>query len=333
MALFASTLRALLPLFCLILAGYGLRRLRVLRPEHVPVMNGIVVNATLPALVIHSLATASSIPREMIIPALLIVASECVVVALAYALGRALRLGPRTAGALMLVAAFGNTGFLGYPIALALLPHQFTAAVLIDQLGMGPPLFLLAPLLGVRYAAAAAIPGEVERPAAGQSPKAGAAGIVRVLTSPIFAGLAIGLLARIVPVPHALAVDPTARALADVVDRTLVYLGQGTTPLVLLALGVALRPSAVGRARVVVALAVLLKLGVEPLAMWLLSRTCGLHGELLAIGVVQAAMPAAVMASVLSATNDLDGDSAVAAVFVTTVLSAFTIPFWATIVR
>jgi predicted permease len=112
-----------------------------------------------------------------------------------------------------------------------------------------------------------------------------------------------------------------------------VYLGQGTTPLVLLALGVALRPSAVRDSRVPLTAALLLKLGVTPLAMLALGRACGLHGEVAAIGVLQGAMPAAVMASVLSEINDLDGDFAVAAVFVTTILSAVTIPLWLAVGR
>jgi predicted permease len=44
-------------------------------------------------------------------------------------------------------------------------------------------------------------------------------------------------------------------------------------------------------------------------------------------------MPTAVMASVYAAQNDLDGDKAVGIVFLTTVLSAVTVPFLLGILR
>jgi len=51
-----------------------------------------------------------------------------------------------------------------------------------------------------------------------------------------------------------------------------------------------------------------------------------LHGDLLHVTVLQCAMPTAVMASVYAAQSDLDGDKAVGIVFLTTVLSAVTVP-------
>ncbi len=50
-------------------------------------------------------------------------------------------------------------------------------------------------------------------------------------------------------------------------------------------------------------------------------------------GVLEAAMPTAVMASVLSGQNDMEGDFAVGVVFVSTVLSAVTIPLLLTLLR
>ena len=151
-SIFAETLRALAPLFFLMVLGTGLRRSGMLRPEHVPVLNGIVVNVTLPALVIHSLATAPNVPRETLWLPLVILLGEVVVMAIAFAVARATKLTPARMGALMLVGAFGNTGFLGYPITLALFPHQFTAAILVDQIGMGIALFVSAPILGALFA-------------------------------------------------------------------------------------------------------------------------------------------------------------------------------------
>ena len=75
------------------------------------------------------------------------------------------------------------------------------------------------------------------------------------------------------------------------------------------------------------------KLLVGPLAMWGLCRLLGLGGEVRMDGVLEAAMPASVMASVLAGQNDMEGDFAVGVVFVSTVLSAVTVPLLLTWLR
>ena len=108
-SLFAVTLQALAPLFGLIALGYLLKRVRVLHVAHAPVLNGLVVNATLPALVLHSLLHAPAIPpRDVLLPFLLI-AAEVVLVILVAVAARALRWPPPLAAAAILVASFGNS--------------------------------------------------------------------------------------------------------------------------------------------------------------------------------------------------------------------------------
>ena len=65
MALFAVVLRALAPLFLLIVLGNLLRRARVLHAAHVPVLNGLVLNVTLPALIFLALTRAPGAPRRL----------------------------------------------------------------------------------------------------------------------------------------------------------------------------------------------------------------------------------------------------------------------------
>ncbi len=104
------------------------------------------------------------------------------------------------------------------------------------------------------------------------------------------------------------------------------YLSQGTTPLILLAVGVALQPRAALAAPGAALLPCLLKLVVCPLAMWGACRLLGFHGDLLRVGVLQAAMPTSVLASVLCAHNDMEGALAVGVVFLTTTLSFLSLP-------
>lgn len=313
MSLLAAILTALAPPFLLIGLGWGLKRARVLHPAHVPILNGLVVQVTLPALVLHGLLNAPRLSPALAIPVLAAFGAEAAAAGVAYAVGRAMRLPARVLGAVLLVGVYGNTGFIGYPLTLALVPSQFPVSILIDQIGMNIPMYLSAALLG-----------------AGSGGGGGAGGrkaaVLRFLRSPLFASVVLGIALRLVAVPSALAGAPVVRALGEVVGKCLEYLGQGTIPIILLALGVTLRPGAAGGRVGPMALACGCKLLVGPLAMWGLCRLLGLGGDVRMDGVLEAAMPASVMASVLAGQNDLEGDFAVGVVFVSTVLSAVTIP-------
>jgi predicted permease len=311
MALFFLVLRALAPLFLLIVLGSFLRRARVLHAAHVPILSGLVVNVTLPALIFLALTRAPSLPAsDARLPAALWMA-EAATMLLAYGLGRRLRL-PRTAvGALMIVGVFGNTAFLGYPITLALLPGQFPAAVLLDEFGAVIVLYLCGAVIGSAF---------------GSHGGDWRGATLRFARSPLFLSVMAGLAARLLPWPHALSALPGVQAIGGALSQCLVYLSQGTTPLILLAVGVALQPRAALAAPGAALLPCLLKLVVCPLAMWGACRLLGFHGDLLRVGILQAAMPTSVLASVLCAHNDMEGALAVGVVFLTTTLSFLSLP-------
>lgn len=313
MTLFAATLHALLPLFLLILLGYGLKRARVLHAAHVPILNALVINITLPALIFKGLAQSPHFAaRAMLLP-LAALGGEALTLGLALAVGAALRLARPTRGALLVTGTFGNTSFLGYPITLALVPRQFPLTILIDQFGMTIAMYACAALVGSLF-----------------GPHEGAGGpgraMGRFFRSPIFLSVVAGCAALLVPWPHALSHAPGAQASGEVLMQCLGYLGQGTTPIVLLALGVSLRPGTARQYGGPIAAACGLKLLVCPVAMWLVCRMLGVHGEMLTVGVLEMAMPTAVMASVLSAEHGLAGDYAVGVVFTGTALAALTVP-------
>ncbi len=321
MSLFVVTLHALLPLFLLIVLGYALKRARLLHSAHVPVFNGLVMNVTMPALIIKGLMGAPRLSHQSLLLPVAMIGAQMLCLALAWGLGRALQLTDPVRGALMMTGAHGNTGFLGYPMTLALLPSFFPQAILVDQFGMTIAMYIAAALLGARLGHSSGKKG------------AARASVGRFFRSPLFLSVVVGVGLRLLPAPAGLSHWPALRALGAALSQCLTYLGQGTTPVVLLALGVALRP---GAARLHVSpllAACMVKLVACPVAMWAACRALGLHGGLLSVGVLMAAMPTAVMASVLSAENDLAGDYAVSVVFAATVLSAATVPLLLSVLR
>jgi predicted permease len=315
LSLFTATFQALAPLFVLILLGYGLKRTRMLHSAHVPVLNGIVVNVTMPALIVRGLVTAPAIPSGTILLPCSMVLAEVILAGIVYVCVRVFRLSTPLKGALLLVGIFGNTAFLGYPITLALLPHQFPAAILIDQFGMGVPMYTTAALIGAAYGASS-------------QKTSGLHGVLKFIRSPLFLSLLIGSILREIPWPRELMSASIFHMAGIIVGKCLTYLGQGTTPIVLLALGVALRPAAAKAHLPSIALACCLKLILSPLLMWQICRIFGIQENMLAVGVLLAGMPTSVMASVLAGHHDMEGDFAVGTVFITTMLSAVTIPIW-----
>ena len=318
LTLFVATLQALLPLFGLIAFGYVLKRGRVLHAAHAPVFNGLVVNATLPALVIHSLLHAAPIPRSSAWLPFLIIASEFAVGCVVFAAARAMRLSRAEQGAAILTGVFGNTGFLGYPITLALMPAVFTSAVLIDNFGMAIPLYCIAPIIGAVFGGSQGNSREM---------------LLRIARSPVLTAAVLGILFRQIPISPEIAHNALLSDIGTAIDKCLTYLGQGTTPLVLLALGVSLQPGAVKKYAIPLILTNSAKLILEPLIVWPLCHLVGLPPEQTVLTVMIAAMPTSVMSSVLSGQYDLAGELAVATVFTTTLFSAIVIPLWLTLLR
>jgi predicted permease len=316
--LYTAILTALAPPFLLIILGYGLKRLRVLHPAHVPILNGLVLNVTLPALVLLGLLRAPALSPRLGLPVLALYFTEIAALGLVYGIGRLLRFPNRTLGAVLLVGVFGNTGFIGYPMTLAIFPKQFPNAILLDQFGMTLPLYLMAAVVGARLGG-------------GDGSGGHGAAIGRFFRSPIFLSAMLGLGLHSLPIPPIFAHTALLHRVGAILMQCLGYLGQGTTPLVLLALGVALRPGAVRKQPLALLIACGSKLIVCPVLVWLVCRAFGITGEVRADTILQTAMPTAVMASVLAGQNDMEGDFAVGVVFAATVLSALTIPLLLTL--
>ena len=68
MLLYTAILSALAPPFLLIVLGYALKRLRVMHPAHVPILNDIVLNVTLPALILLGLLRAPALSPRLALP-------------------------------------------------------------------------------------------------------------------------------------------------------------------------------------------------------------------------------------------------------------------------
>lgn len=266
-----------------------------------PALNWWVIQIALPALVLEL------IPRLQFDPHLwFLVVSQWLVfigaLALFHTLGKWLGWSRARIGALTLVCGLGNTSFVGYPMLEALQGREGLAlGVVADQLGCFIMLSLGGVLVAVIYGGASASPREVAR---------------KVLLFPAFLALLAGVVVGQLGGWPAMA------------DEILHRIGATLTPLALFSVGLRLKLSLHRHQWLPVTLGLGWKLALAPLVMLGIGGALGMHGLLLTITVLQAAMAPMISAAILADQHDLEPDLANAILGIGILLSLLTVPLW-----
>lgn len=270
---------ALLLLFACLVLGALVARLAQPPAGLAAGLNWWVINVALPALVLQ-LIPQLKFERALWFP----VAAMWLTFAGAWLVFGLL--GPRLGwsrariGALILVCGLGNTSFMGYPLMQALYGQPgLTLAVVADQLGAFPVLASAGIVVACLYAGRTPQPGMIAR---------------RILTFPAFVALLVGIAVG------ALGGWP------PVLGPVFAPLGATLTPLALFSVGLQFRFHAGERQLAAAGLGLGWKLLLAPLACWVLGRAAGVHGLVLTVGVLQAAMAPMVSATILADEYGLD---------------------------
>ncbi|MEZ4407391.1 MAG: AEC family transporter [Polyangiales bacterium] len=291
-----------------LLAGVWLRRTKRLGLEPdvaAALLAALVIDVTLPALTFEGLLRK----RLDLALALAVVpptVAELVVLALAWALGRAMKLSPPALGAVILCAGFSNTAFVGLPLTASLLPGDATAlqtAILIDAVDTTALLWTLGVALAARFG---------DPTVSGPRPRT-ADVLTRPATLAMFLGGGLS----------ALGLTPPGWALAP-----LRQLGAATIPLVFVVLGLRLSFDGVRERLPAVGLVVLLRLVVAPAIALGLVHALGLHGPRAVVSVLQAAMPSALVGSMIATRMGCDDRLSSAAVVGTFAASVPALAAW-----
>ena len=284
----------------MVAAGYALRRTGLARPETAKDLNHVVFNLTLPPLIFLALHRATLSPDMLALPAIAW-GITLVALALGLLLTRALRLPRSLGGAMVLALTFGNTTFLGYPIIQGFYgAEHLTLAIFYDLLGTT----LAVNTLGV--AVASSLGGEPAR--IGQMAR-------RLLLFPPIWALVLGLAL------HGVALPP-------VVETLLGRLGDLTTPLIMLSLGLTLQFRHWRQNLGLVGRIASVRLAVLPALVLVATRLLGLPPAYQQAAVMQAAMPTMFFAMTLALIFGLESTLVVNAIMVTTLLGFVTLPIW-----
>jgi predicted permease len=225
--------------------------------------------------------------------------------ALAVLLGRRLGWPRQRIGAVILIAGLANTSFVGFPLLAAVRGHEaLSLGVVADQAGAFLAMALGGITIAARFAGGQVTPAVVIRKIATFPP-----------TLALIGGALVGALGG-------WPVD---------VERALLTVGHTLSPLALFVVGLRLR-LVVDRALLPpLLLALTYRLLVWPAITLGLGLALGVGGDLLAIGVLQAAMAPMITATILCEREGLEPALAHAALAYGILASLLTVPAWSAV--
>ena len=283
----ATLVQTVLPIFLIILVGYVVGKLRNVEVDVQPFIDLIVYIAG-PCLIFASISRSDINLTDFTTiagTALAIVLIMTLVAFLIFKLTKSDKIG------LYLPLVFGNTSYLGYPVALfAFGMAGLSRAVVFDMINS-----LVIFSLGIYI-----VQHKNE--------------IWEAFKIPLLYAVIIGLVVNLLSIP-----------IPDLIFTPIEMIGMITIPLALLVLGYKLTEIKITAARVAVLASVFRILGGFLVALAVI-ELFAIEGMVKDIILLQAAMPSAVMGMILAAKYDRDASLVASVVLITTVLSLISIP-------
>jgi predicted permease len=309
---FLTVLKAVLPVFGLMVVGLWLRRRNWLTAEADQTLMRLVINLLIPSLIFDSVLgnTALRRPENLILPPFIGYGMMALGVAIARAFAPVAGLQtPPERRTFAFLTGLQNYGYLAIPLCMSLFDADTTAVLFVHNVGTETALWTL----GMMVLTGTGLEG----------------GWKKVLNPPLIAlllALVLNFLGLVLPLPA------PAIAVGKVVLSAIHLLGQIAIPLALLLIGAIvadhLEDARGGRAARVVVVASLVRLGIMPVLFLLLAKYLPCSLELKRVLVLQSAMPSAVLPIVLAKHCGGDPRTALQVVLGTSLAGLVTIPLW-----
>lgn len=289
----------MISIFALMLLGYGARKAGILSVKDSNALSNLLVYIAFPATIFVSLHGKPVSSAMISVPAVMI-GIEIALMGAAYGIGRALKFDNPTIAALMLISAFGNTAFLGFPVIKSAFggdPQALPSAVVLDQISRN----IVINTIGIW--AVASMTG------AGYSRKS----LLELLKSPMLIAAVLAIATQGVNIPT---------PIMSVIQK----IDGMTVPMSMICIGLTLSIGAARQNPTAIGIAFLLKMIAFPVLTWLSLSLIGEHGTVGHVAVVESAMPTAIIAGVLATKYNANGQFASGAIFVMTLISVVWLP-------
>ena len=278
--------------------GVVLRVTGLLKPDDARPLNTVLLYVALPALIFRAVHNSPLDLSLAMLPAIGWVVA-LLGLGVSWALAKLLKLEGPTAGAFIMVCTFGNTAYVGYPVAQALAGDAgLVRAIFSDVFGNTAAVISIGTLVASRYGA-----GDVKVNT-----------LKEIATFPPFVALAAALILHSVQVP-------------PVLDSWLEALGKLVVPVIMISVGLTLKPRALKGHLPKASAVAALKLLVLPLvAFGLGSLLLGGDVASLRVAVLEAGVPTMMLIMIMGLRFKLDTDFIASAILMTMLGAIVTIP-------
>lgn len=279
----------------MILLGVILRQKSFLKQSDRDLLSDIVLYIALPAMIFVNLRKANISHDMLFLPILGIIASFSLL-AIAYIYCRIRNYSKKTSWTIMIASSIMNTGFIGFPVSLGVFGNEgFLNAIFFD---------LSTAIMLVVY-------GIVLAKEFGGDRREAIRNMVTFI--PLWA-IVFALIFNVFNIP-----------LFYVAETILNYFAQATIPLIMLAIGLSLDYSHIKNYLSETVFVSIVKLAIAPAIMLILLSFLNIKGMPFNIAMIEAGMSTAGNSLVLAMAYDLDKDLMASSIFVTVVLSVFTL--------
>ncbi|MDD6190433.1 MAG: AEC family transporter [Firmicutes bacterium] len=304
---------ALTKTFIIILPGFILAKLGIIKPQHTEGMSSLITSVAYPCLVISAMQSVEfswEILNNCKYVVLIFMCVIAVSMVLSKLLTKLVKMPSSQTGILAFMLVFGNTGFIGLPVMQGLFgPEAVFYGALCDS---SYDIFMFT--VGITLIRSAAAEESL-----------GFKDTIKGIINPCFAGVLIGLVLYV-----------SGIALPEIIGGAVKKIGSITSPLAMIIVGSHL--ARVNFKELVTSkssyLVCLLKLIVSPaIALVFVKLIIGTGSLMASVVVMQAAMPVAMCAVIFSERYKADVDFATKGVLLTSIMCIVTIPLYAVLLQ
>jgi len=271
----------------LAIGAYFMKRKGILKQEDGAVFSKLLIHAVLPATIFYQLWT-HPLSGATVVPVLIMFLTGVVALAASWLAGSALKFDRQSIGALMIVSSFGSSALIGYPIvqyAFAGNARALAEGIVISELGVGLPIFILCPAVAMFFGGTF-----------------NGAGTFRTLAksyflSPIFLAVVLGLAMSRVDIPMGTPFVATIRDALKMVQGALVVVSAA-----ILGLQLSFQPLK-GFGKLII-VSIVIQMVFQPWFSSFMAHLLHVSAENSQILVLMSAMPAAILGPVFAARYD-----------------------------
>ena len=288
----------ILSIILMIGLGYFLKRIDFLSEKDIDPLNKIVMYVLLPCMIFSAIYTAdlSLLPKLGILP-FVILASSGVTGIVSYFILKRFNLDDITLWSVLVTVMIANTAFMGYPVNLGIYGQEGLLRAIFSDIATLCIFLILSFILVMKF---------------GGSAKSA---IKRIVLFPTLWSIILGLAFNFFNIP-----------IGPVLENTINYLGQGTIPLIMIALGLSISFEGISRSKSMIAFTSVMKLAFFPFIAFLIASSIGLVDLQYNVSIIEAAMPSGMMSLLLSITYKLDFELTSDCILINTVISLITLP-------